>query len=320
MSVGTDELFRHITNNVPDKPRLREMLGVPEHECVVKVRPFRLSIMTYNTALLSALYKGTDRDGVVSQIVLELRADPPDIVGLCEVFKNGEREYIRERVSDLLPFTAEGPGLSILNPGEDAGLLLLSRFPIHAMDSIEFDSCQGTDCFANKGCLHVRLFHFEAVLDVDVYFTHTQDLDAIEVPLLLPKAKDALYSQLLQMGIFAELTGAPQRIRFFIGDLNVPGENAVMTAEAWERLNSPVDLWVANGNLPSQGATNVKNNNFGNSPDKDQRLDYILMRRGTQLIPIAKSIQLVKWKRDGKDISDHFGLIARFEEAVELAL
>ena len=53
--------------------------------------------MTYNMALLIFLgnYLGTGREGAIEQIIAGIKSRKPDVVGLCEVFADGEREYIR---------------------------------------------------------------------------------------------------------------------------------------------------------------------------------------------------------------------------------
>jgi endonuclease/exonuclease/phosphatase family metal-dependent hydrolase len=88
-------------------------------------------------------------------------------------------------------------------------------------------------------------------------------------------------------------------------------------AELIERLGGPVDLWVAQGNSPASGFTNTPESNFyedpGDAPDGRSRLDYILMNPGPGIIPVAESVEVLKFSRSGRQVSDHFGLRAQFE-------
>jgi hypothetical protein len=55
---------------------------------------------------------------------------------------------------------------------------------------------------------------------------------------------------------------------------------------------------------------------------EDHRLDYILLYPGLRHLPQLQSIEVLKWSCGGRQISDHFGVMARFskELRVDLAL
>ena len=67
--------------------------------------------MTQNMGLLvfPGEYLGTNREGAVAEIISRITAISPDIVGLCEVFADGERETIRTLVQQFYPYFQEGP-------------------------------------------------------------------------------------------------------------------------------------------------------------------------------------------------------------------
>jgi hypothetical protein len=73
------------------------MLVSPNSKATLHAVSTAFSLMTYNMALLIFLgnYLGTGREGAIEQIIAGIKSRKPDVVGLCEVFADGEREYIR---------------------------------------------------------------------------------------------------------------------------------------------------------------------------------------------------------------------------------
>lgn len=116
-----------------------------------------MSVMTQNMALLvsPAPYLGTDRNGARAEIISRILGLSPDVVGLCEVFDDDDREKIRVALRMQYPHTREGPDEADLE--SDGGLLLLSKHPIESSHDTIFRECDGVDCFANKGVIHVRV-------------------------------------------------------------------------------------------------------------------------------------------------------------------
>ena len=48
-------------------------------------------------------------------------------------------------------------------------------------------------------------------------------------------------------------------------------------------------------------------------PAHDERLDYVLMRAGTRAIPMVSGMEILRFTRNGRFISDHFGVRTVFE-------
>ena len=316
MSATIRQLSRHISNTTLEPLGLRQMLRLENANLRLQVRTVPFSLMTQNTALLGIGYKGTDRDGVVAEIISRINARSPDVVGLCEVFKDDEREAIREGVKDVYPHFREGPDESDL-VNEDGGLLLLSRHPILQHHQELYRDCAGDDCLANKGIIHIRIQLPGAPTPCDIFYSHTQNPDPI-----LADGTEELLAQLNRLGEFVEEMADPRSPSFIMGDLNVRGEVTEQHKELIARIRNPVDLWLVGGNAPTSGLTFVSDNNFyddeDDNPQQNQRLDYILLKAGLRFIPILKQIEVVKFTHDGRFISDHFGLRAEFDQFVQV--
>ena len=71
------------------------------------------SIIAHNLGLMVApgIYLGTDRSGAIAEVIQRIKITNPDVVCLCEVFADGEREKIISELSDYKYFR-EGPDKS----------------------------------------------------------------------------------------------------------------------------------------------------------------------------------------------------------------
>jgi endonuclease/exonuclease/phosphatase family metal-dependent hydrolase len=314
MAVSLRELARHTSNPLPVPLTLRQMLKRQTGNLLLRVKkipPF--SIMTQNMALLvfPGRYLGTDRDGVVAEIIARIKSLSPDIVGLCEVFADGERETIRTSVQNMYPHFQEGPDPADI--WSDGGLLLLSKHPILQHHVIVYNDRVGDDRFADKGVLHIRVHPPNSPMPYDIFFSHTQNIEE-------SGGEAALYAELSQWNQMVQSVADVNIPRLMVGDLNIPGEVPKHYNQLITRLGNPVDFWIVAGNTPVSGFTYTTGNNFyadsNNKPTKNSRLDYILMKAGSRFIPILKSIEILKFTHKNRFISDHFGLRAQFEQAV----
>lgn len=289
---------------------VREILGRPSGAVRLGVRNAQISVLTHNMALLvfPAPYLGTDREGVVSEICARIRVLSPDIVGLCEVFSDGERAEIYAALQDLYPFFREGPDEDDVE--SDGGLLLLSRFPLLAVNDFIFRDCDGWDCWANKGILHIRVRGPGWPSALDIFYSHMQDISTSD-------GQSALYAQLASMREFVELHADIDLPAIILGDLNIPAGNSAHYTELLRTLRGFRDTWTLVGNTVDSGATHVVNNDFyedtDDRPGQDKRLDYILLRAGRRACAITADVEVMRFTHNGRFISDHFGVWAVFD-------
>lgn len=312
--VTLRQLSRHIHN--PPRPlKLRQSLRLGNVALRVMVTRVPFSIMTQNMALLvrPAPYLGTNRKGAINELIAQIRALSPDIVGLCEVFAEGERWRIQRGVADLYHFSQHGPDEN--DSDSDGGLLLLSKHPMVERRKIVYEDYAGGDGFANKGVIYARVHPPNSPTPYNIFFSHTQNIEE-------GGGKEALYAQLTQMNEMIQSHANPKIPTFIIGDLNIPGEVPEHYNQLLGRLGQPVDLWTVAGNPPDSGFTNTSDNNFyelrADAPTQSHRLDYVLMKAGLMFIPILSHINILRWTHGERFISDHFGLYAEFKQLVQV--
>ncbi|WP_067846629.1 endonuclease/exonuclease/phosphatase family protein [Nocardia lijiangensis] len=288
---------------------LRQILGRPSGHVRLGARAGPISVLTQNMALLvaPAPYLGTDRAGAVAEICARLRALSPHIVGLCEVFKDSERDEIRTTVKDIYPYFREGPDQFGFE--SDGGLLLLSKFPLLASNDFIFDKCDGVDCWANKGILHIRVRGTGWPTALDIFYSHTQNIST-------GAGQPTLYAQLADMREFVDTHADHELPTIVMGDLNIPAERPGDYTYLLRAFDGFRDSWTLVGNPIASGPTFVTNNTFyedtDDRPNSDQRLDYILLRPAARVCPITSEVTVVKFTHNGLHISDHFGLHAVF--------
>lgn len=307
-------MIRYSVKQYGNSFSIRQLLGLDRGNLTLQVKEFPFSIMFHNMALMvsPAPYKGTDRNGVISELVKRIKSNPPDVVGLCEVFSDGERDKIRTELLYIYPYYQEGPDES---DGEsDGGLLVLSKYQIMASHHSIYRQCAGWDRFANKGVIHIRIHPMNSPTHCDIFFSHTQNIEE-------EGGKDALYAQLTHLGHMFRAYIDPHVPALIIGDLNIPGYAQEHYAEMLKRLGMPIDLWKVTYPNAS-GLTFTTDNNFyddsGDIPQKSQRLDYVLLRSGDCFIPIPEKIDILKWTLKGRQISDHYGIYAEFNQLMQI--
>jgi endonuclease/exonuclease/phosphatase family metal-dependent hydrolase len=259
-----------------------------------------------------APYLGKKRGLAILELITRIKALSPDVVGLCEVFDNDERDLIWKSVKDTHPFSHQGPFK--IDPFSDGGCLLLTKHPVLSKTQLVYSYAVGDDKWSNKGVLHMRIQTPTAPRPYEIFYSHAQNIEE-------EGGKEALYHQMGQMGVLISQVAHPNNPIFIMGDLNIPGEVPQHHREMISRLTNPVDLWLVGGGSPD-GFTFVEENSFykngWTNPKLNRRVDYILMRAPEIFTPILKHMEILKFKVEGRDFSDHFGLRASFEQSVQV--
>jgi endonuclease/exonuclease/phosphatase family metal-dependent hydrolase len=309
-TLSVRQLARHIAARPANPSSLRAVLNRPTGRIGLSVKPVTFSVMTHNMGLLVAPgnYLGTDRDGAIAEIITQISVRLPDVVGLCEVFSDGERETIRNSLRNIYPFFREGPDEADLE--SDGGLLLLSRHPITVAHDFIYRDCDGNDCYANKGMIHIRVQPNSSPTPFDVFFTHAQDISTDD-------GVSTLYRQINVMNVFIGTHGLPTIPKIIMGDINIPADIPQHYARMLNGLGGVRDSWTLLGNSVESGHTVVTDTNFhedaDDRPARSERLDYVLLKADHRAIPIVSSIEVLRIQRNGRFISDHFGVFATFD-------
>jgi endonuclease/exonuclease/phosphatase family metal-dependent hydrolase len=277
-----------------------------------------------------ASYKGTERGKALQALIRNLRAQQPDVVGLCECFDDDERDKIKQGLHNVYHDSIEGPDEDDFE--SDGGLLLLSKYPMVAKHQTIFRQCEGEDCLANKGVLHARIRVPGHPSEYDMFLSHLQN-PSPEIPERIEEsARDTVKRQLTHLASFVEANSSPLRPALLMGDLNTNATRPELYEDFKRRLDPGEDLWVTTGvhRLYPLGATSDGTKSFSsdssplsvNSPERHKagsRIDYFVSWQGTSYWPTYADTNIVVWQSSpGRDISDHYGLKTQFVNVREL--
>jgi endonuclease/exonuclease/phosphatase family metal-dependent hydrolase len=206
-----------------------------------------------------------------------------DIIGLNEMFDLGVRRFFLRQLARRGHFYCATPPRSQRSwLGIDSGLVIASRYPIIAVDTVVFSKASGfrehgiyADGFAAKGVLHarIRLGDTAAVAnEIDVFISHLESRDA--------SIRATQYDELSQ---FISRHSSPSIPLLILGDLNTPGGpveirnprssyHCMLDALGRSRPWAPVvDAWTCLRGGRLGGGTNNPL-----AADGGKRIDYIL--------------------------------------------
>ena len=261
-------------------------------------------------------YKGVERSKAIAQLIAALKLRKPHVVGLSEVFKDGERAHIRQQLAGIYVDSISGPDEDDIE--SDGGLMLMSRTPILARAGSIFRQTASDDSFANKGILHARVQPTGLPVPLDVFLTHTQNPDASG----LEKERNVVKQQLEHCRAFILASRHPESPAIFLGDINTDLNNAALKQDLMQRLQFPYDLWSESGDkaFSPLGITEDHAGSFlagrplspPNSPTRHKqgkRLDGLLTWNGNGIWPVYSNTEVVvEQSSPGRDISDHYGV------------
>lgn len=276
--------------------------------------PIRVFFQNMALLVAPAGYNGWDRQGAIQRLIDRLRIEKYDLVGLAEVFSDGERDRIVDALADIYPPRNRSDGPDEDDLASDGGLLLLSRHPVLARHQTVFDSrkfgvgivwdppvlpggprvprqmamplCRGADCLANKGVLHARVRIAGLPADLSVFLTHLQNDNeggsGASLPVTLEQAS--------VVRRFVEEHTASSSVALIMGDFNLNAFDSDVYGEFLRRMGGATDLWSTCGAVQGPGITSDNLSDF--KPLAASR-------------PVA-SRQLSSRRRDGKRIDYMF--------------
>jgi endonuclease/exonuclease/phosphatase family metal-dependent hydrolase len=185
-----------------------------------------------------------------------------------------------------------------------AGLITLSRHPVLESEFLEYRACAGMDCFADKGALRTRVV-FPDGYALDVYNTHLNAWMKVGVD-FGAKAREKEIVELAGW-IRERSAGVPYLV---MGDFN-----AVESSENYRQMRASFGaLDVFRSFRPHDlGETWDPANSWVADFLKPMRVDYI-WASGLGEGDVADSVmEFTAPVRDGKHLSDHYGLSAVIE-------
>jgi len=320
-----------------------------------------LRLMTHNLAMIATMDSNEDKYGMDDKVRAKIIADhvlleEHDIVVFQEVFHDDGKDVLLAELRETYPHYVYK--LDAADLDQDSGLMLFSRYPFAPLPKdtfkgddvtaasppnwiwedvafLEFDDCQGYDCFANKGVGLVRIKVPCTDRYVNVVFTHLQASYGADTPTEADLAVAIRRNQLLDIKKVIEGTLTNEQIAneriYLMGDLNINGNLFNMEPLAWsgksewtERFDSGgffatvlKDSWAFQTSPDDPGQT--ASSGFPFFPDgreQGERLDYILYSPSANIHeqPCCRQHLTKAWELadddGGHHYTDHFAVEA----------
>ncbi|MEL6650345.1 MAG: sphingomyelin phosphodiesterase [Bacteroidota bacterium] len=223
-----------------------------------------------------------------------------DVLLLQEVFGEKYRQRLIALVGDVYPYHSKRLGGQ--GSKQDAGLLLMSRWPIEEEQSLLFgETCAGSDCLATKGAIYIKIN--KSGLPYHLFGTHLQ-ANSEHQP-----TREA------QLGLLADFVErqaiSPEEAVLIGGDLNVDLFSNASTL-AFDNMQDSLQA-IHPSNRTGEAyppSLDVTKNAFAKGA-RNEYLDYILY--STQHRKPLQSYNEVKpCKAAELDLSDHYAVAGYF--------
>ncbi|MCS6979471.1 MAG: sphingomyelin phosphodiesterase [Flavobacteriales bacterium] len=233
----------------------------------------------------------------VQPIAAHLLADSADVLVLQEAFDNVANRRLLKALRPLYPYHV-GPANKKGAFKISSGILIVSRYPLKELGTVDFRSCEKEDCWARKGGLLVELSWQGR--RIQVLGTHLEAGGGREI----------------KMEQYGELAGLVQKFRengvpqLLCGDFNTRKTDDYLYPRMLQTLEA--EDGPLSGDL-QYTSDHLLNDMSTYRPEDREVIDFIFYK-GNGLTPsfIRRSVLRYthRWQKGHQDLSDHFGVKA----------
>lgn len=233
----------------------------------------------------------------VAPIAYHLLHDTADVIVLQEAFDNVANRRLLKALKPLYPYHI-GPANKKGAFKLSSGILIVSRYPLKELGTVDFRSCEKEDCWARKGGLLVEL-SWEG-RPIQVLGTHLEAGGGRNIKL-------EQYEELAGLVKDHQKPGVPQ---ILCGDFNTRASDNFLYPRMLETLGA------TDGPLTGElqyTSDHLLNDMSTYRPEDREVIDFILYK-GNGLEPrfIQRSVlrYTYRWHKGHQDLSDHFAVKA----------
>lgn len=265
--------------------------------------PPPLKVLSYNIYMLPPLAKFTGKQRRAKRLGDLLKDSDFDILVFQEAFHGATRRKIWRRVRESFPHQLGPANKRWYSLKTNSGIWIISKIPLKQLAELDFDYCEGIDCWSRKGALlaegefngqkfQILGTHLEAGGDRDMKVTQYQELDS----LLSYFQKD----------------GIPQ---IAAGDFNT---HKFKHPEYYQKLIDILGMQDSPVSSEQQFSSDSYINDIKikrGDKEKKSLIDFIFHRENGIETNSARFIRTPQWQwsKSCKDLSDHFAVEAQFQ-------
>ena len=281
-----------------DTPRIAVFNGLEEIVPEGEIR-----ILSWNIKILPWITGPKNRIGAQKRakiIPLPLIDDLVDVIIFQEAFDNRIAAKLRKALRKTFPYQTRQanrvPGFKT-----NSGVMILSKYPLTELGSVDFTDCEKEDCWAHKGALLVEIELPGQI--IQVLGTH---LEAGGGPVI----KTNQYKEIKGLTDLHQKSGIPQLL---CGDFNTH----VSDKELYQTMLSTLD--ASDGPISGEikyTAGKYQNDLFPVEKRKEigEVIDFILYRgQGIQPSSMERFVRIYKiqWHPQHENLSDHHAVLMK---------
>lgn len=262
-----------------------------------------LKILSYNIHMLPPLAKFTGKQRRAKRIGDLLKDSDFDIVVFQEAFHGAARRKIWRRMKETFPYVLGPANRRWYSLKTNSGIWILSKIPLKEVAELDFEYCEGTDCWARKGALLAEGEHNGQTFQI--LGTHLEAGGPREMKVTQYRELDSVLTHFRKDGV-------PQ---IAAGDFNTKK----FRDTTW--YNQLVDiLGMDDGPLLSKqkySSDSYINDIKIQRGDKKKRgvIDFIFYGANGVNASINRYVRMPRWQwsKHRQDLSDHFAIEAQIQ-------
>lgn len=278
-----------------------QTLNSTSSDLTVDADKLPLKVLSYNIHMLPPLAKFTGKQRRAKRIGDLLKDSDFDIVVFQEAFHGAARRKIARRMKDNFPFILGPANRRWYSFKTNSGIWIISKIPLTQVAELDFEYCDGIDCWARKGAL-VAEGEFQGQ-PFQILGTHLEAGGSREKKVDQYRELDSVLTQVRKEDV-------PQIIA---GDFNTKK----FQDTTW--YNQLVDILGAeDGPLLSEqqySSDSYVNDIKIQRGDKKKRgvIDFIFYRNNGVKAKINRYVRMPRWQwsKHRQDLSDHFAIEAQ---------
>ena len=264
-----------------------------------------LKILSYNIYMLPPLAKFTGKQRRAKRLGDLLKDSDFDIIVFQEAFHGAARRKIARRMRGNFPYILGPANKRWYSLKTNSGIWMVSKIPLTQLAELDFEYCEGIDCWSRKGALLAEGdFHGQKF---QILGTHLEAGGSREMKVSQYMELDSLFTQFRREGVpqiaagdfntkkFKDTTWYNQLVKIL--DM----EDGPLLSEQQFTSDSYInDIKIHRGDKKKQGV-----------------IDFIFYGSNGASAQINRYVRMPQWQwsKNRKDLSDHFAVEAqiRFE-------
>lgn len=262
-----------------------------------------LRILSWNIQMLPRLIARVRRGPIRRSRLLpqHIIDDKIDIIIFQEAFDRRCRRILKRRLKEDYPYQA-GPANKNFGLKTNSGAMIYSKYPIKEIAEINFNDCEGSDCYAHKGAILVEI---EA---------KGQKMQILGTHLEAGGPDSIKYNQYNELAALTEKHRTEGVPLFLCGDFNTQKKDPNLYPAmlgTLDALDGPItgDLKFTSDELRNDMCGDEDPNKL-----KQKVIDYILFQpNGWEAEYMERNIRQYRerWSDEHMDLSDHNAVLMK---------